>query len=73
MEGLDEVVGVLFAYVIEPKVINDEGENDGFGGVLLERRGSGHRGEAKMGEVSFESVVGNAAGLLEAGNTFSDL
>ena len=44
-----------------------------FGGVLPECRGSGHRGEAKMGEVSFESVVGNAAGLLEAGNTFSDL
>ena len=73
LEGLDEVVGVLFADVLDPKVVNDEGENDGLGGVLPERRGSGHRGEAEMGEVSFESVVGDAAGLLEAGHAFLDL
>ena len=41
--------------------------------MLPERRGSGHRGEAEMGEVRFESVVGNAAGLLEAGHAFTDL
>ena len=34
LEGLDEVVGVRFAYILDPKVINDEGENDGLGGVL---------------------------------------
>ena len=34
LEGLDEVVGVLFADVLDPKVINDEGENDGLGVVL---------------------------------------
>ena len=49
LEGLDEVVGVIFANVLEPKVINDEGENDGLGSVLPERRSSGKRGEAKMG------------------------
>ena len=64
------MVGVLFADVLDPKVINDEGENDGLGGVLPERRGSGNRGEGKMGEVSFESVFGNAAGLFEAGHAF---
>ena len=67
------MVGVLFAGVLDPKVINNEGENDGLGGVLPERRGSGNRGEAKMGKASFESVVGDAAGLFEAGHAFSDL
>ena len=32
LEGLDEVVRVLFAYVLDPKVIDKEGENDGLGG-----------------------------------------
>ena len=44
LEGLDEVVRVLFADVFDPKVINDEGENDGLGVVLPERRGSRNRG-----------------------------
>ena len=73
LEGLDDVVGFFLADVLDPKVINDEGENCGLGGVLPERRGLGHRGEAKMGEVRFESVVGDAAGLFEAGHAFSDL
>ena len=41
--------------------------------MLPQHRGSGYRDEFKLGEVSFESVVGDAAGLLEAGNDFSDL
>ena len=49
LEGLDEVVGVFFADVLDPKVINNEGENDGLGGVLPERRGSGNRGASKVG------------------------
>ena len=63
LEGLDEGVGVIFANLIDPKVINDEGENNGLGVVLPERGGSGNRGEAKMGEVRFESVVGDAMRL----------
>ena len=73
LEGLDEVIVFFIANVFDPKVNNNEGANDGLGGVLPERRGSGNRGEAKMGEVSFEPVVGNAAGLFEAGHSFSDL
>ena len=46
---MDEVVGVLFSGVLDTKVVNDKGENDGLGGVLPERRGSGNRGEAEMG------------------------
>ena len=54
LEGLDEVDGVLFYDVLHPKVINYKGENYGLGVVPPERRGSGNRGEAEMGEVSFE-------------------
>ena len=60
---MDELVSVLFANVLDPKVINDEGENDGLGGVFLECRGSGNRGKSKMGEGSFDLVVGDVAGL----------
>ena len=67
------MVGVIFADVFDPKVVNDEGENDGLGGVFPERRGSGHWGKAKMGEVIFESVVGDVTVLLEAGHAFSGL
>ena len=41
--------------------------------MILERRGSGNRGKAKMGEVSFDLDVGDADDLLEAGHAFSDL
>ena len=70
---MDEVVGVLFSDVLDAKVVNDEGEKDGLGFVLPQRRGSGYRDETKLGEVSVESVVGNAASLIEAGHAFSDL
>ena len=73
LEGLYEVVVVLFADVLDPKFISDEGENDGIGGVFPERRGSGNRSKSKMGEVIFESVVGDAAGLFEAGHASSDI
>ena len=70
---MDEVVGVLFANVLYSIIVNDGGENDGLGGVLQYRRCYGHRGEAEMGEVSFELVVVDAAGLLEAGHAFTGL
>ena len=34
LEGLDEVVRVLFAYVLDSKVINNKRENDGLGSML---------------------------------------
>ena len=34
LEGLDEVVGVFLANVLDPKFINDEEENDGLSVVL---------------------------------------
>ena len=67
------MVGVFLANLLDPKVINDKVENDWLGGVLLELRGSGNRGEAKMDEVIFEPVVGDAASLFEARHAFSDI
>ena len=73
LEGLDEVVGVLFSESTFGIVVNDEGEKYGLGVVLPQRRVSGYRGETELGEVRFESVVGNTAGLLEAGHAFLDI
>ena len=73
LEGLDEVVGVLFSDVFDTKVVYNEGEEYGFGVVIPQCWGSGYRGETELDEVSFESVVGDATGLLEAGHAFLDL
>ena len=73
LQGLDEVVSVLFSNVLEAKVVNDKGEKYGLGGVLPQFRGSGYRGNTELGEVRFESVVGDADGLLEAEHAFSDV
>ena len=42
-----------FSDLLDPKVVNNEGENDGLGGVIPERRGSGNRGKSKVGKLSF--------------------
>ena len=67
------MVGVFLAGVLDPKVVDEEKENDGLGGVLPECRSYGNRVEYKMGKMIFEPVVGNAAGLFEAGHAFSYL
>ena len=59
--------------IFDAKFVNDKGKKDGIGVVLPHCRGSGHRGKTELGEVRFESVVGDAAGLLEAGHAFSDI
>ena len=70
LEGLDDSFGVLLANILDPKVVDDEGESDGLVGVLPERRGYRNRGEDKMGKVIFEPVVGYAAGLFQARHAF---
>ena len=49
LEGLDEVVGVLFSGVLDAKVFYDKGESYGFGAVLPQRQGSGYRGKTELG------------------------
>ena len=73
LEGLDKVVSVLLADILDPKVVDNERESDRLAGVLPERRSYGNRRESKMGKVSFEPVIGNAVVLFEAGHDFSDL
>ena len=62
-----------FFHVLDAKVVNDAREKYEFGVVLTQFRGSGYRGENELGEVSFESIIGDAAGLLEAGHAISYL
>ena len=71
--GLDEVVGVLFANILDTKVVDNKGEIDGLGGVLPERRSYGNRGESKMVNMRFEPVIGDAASFFEAGHAFADI
>ena len=58
---------------LTPKSSTTKEENDGLGGVIPERWGSGNKGKVKMDEVSLEPVVGNEAGLFEAGHASSDI
>ena len=67
------MVRVLFAEILDTKVVDNEGESVGIGGVIPERRSSGNRGEYKMSNTSFDPVVGNSAGLFEARHAFSVL
>ena len=46
LECLDEAVGIFLADVLDPKVVDDEGENDGLGGFFPERRNFGNRGKS---------------------------
>ena len=49
LQGLDEVVGVLFSGVLDAKVVYYEGEKYGFGVVLTQLQGSVYRGKTEMG------------------------
>ena len=44
LEGLDEVVGVFLDDILDPKVVNDKGYNDGLGGVLPDGAKGGEHG-----------------------------
>ena len=67
------MVGVFLSDVLNPKFVDDEGENDELGGVLPERSSSGNRGKLKMVQVRFVPVVGDVAGLFEDGRAFLDI
>ena len=49
LEGLDEVVGVLFSDVLDAEVVYDEGEPYGFFVVLPQCRGYRYRGKTDLG------------------------
>ena len=68
----NEMVRGGVAGVLDAKIVDDQREHNGQVGVCPERRRAGDGGTAMLGEKKSETVVGNDAGLLEAGHAFSD-
>ena len=61
-------VGVFV--ICYPKVVNNEGECDGVGGVMPERWDVFDGGVAEWGKVGNWVILSNSAGLFEAGHPF---
>ena len=61
------------AGVLDAKFFDDKREHYGQVGLCLEQRRTGDGGIYVFGEMKSEAVVGNDAGLLEAGHDFSYL
>ena len=60
------------AGVLDAKIVDNQRENNSQVRVCPEQRRAGGGGIALLGEMQSEAVVGDDAGLLEAGNAFSD-
>ena len=60
------------AIVLDAEIFHGQGYINGQVGVCPERRRAGDRGITVLGEMQSEAVVGDDAGLLEAGHEFSD-
>ena len=71
-DGVDKMVGVLNANVLDPKVVDDKGESDGTCGMSPEGWGALGGSVAVCGKVFLEALVRNLAGLFEAGHSFAD-
>jgi hypothetical protein len=65
LKGFDEVVGIVFADVLDAKVVDNEAEGDVAARVTPEAGGSRRGGVAVFGKVGGETNVGNEAGLFE--------
>jgi hypothetical protein len=72
LEGLDEMIGMLFANVLDSKVVDDEAENDGTCRVFPETWGSWCWIVAILDEMLGEALVGDDASLFEAVHAFFD-
>ena len=65
-ENRDQVVGILFANILDPKVIDYEGKHDGPGGVSEEARGVAGFDKTSRKELADELFVGKVGGLGKA-------
>ena len=65
-ENRDQVVGILFANILDPKVINNEGKHDGSGGVPEEAGGVAGFNKTSRKELADELFVGKVGGLGKA-------
>ena len=67
------MVSSFFANVFDTEVVDHEGEEDIFGGMLPKGRGLRDEGVSKLGKVDLEHILCNAAGLFQAWHVFADL
>jgi hypothetical protein len=72
-EGVEKMMGVIFAHILDTKVVNYQGESDRTGVVGSQGGGSRDGTVSILGKVKGELVVGNTAGLFEAWHPLSDL
>ena len=72
-EGVEEVIGVAFAYVFDPKIIHDEGEDYWAPLVPPEPGSHGTLIVVVVLETLFKEFVGEAAGLGKAVDAVADL
>ena len=59
LEGLDQVVSILFVDVFDAEVFEDKGEGDVTRRILTEGRGAGDRRISKLGKVDFQTFIGD--------------
>ena len=69
----NEMVRRGVAGVLDAEIVDNKREHYGQVGVCPEQRRAGDGGIAVFGDMQSEAIVGNDAGLLEAGHAFSDL
>ena len=72
LQGIDEMVGIVFANIFDAKVVNNEAEGDVTALVPPKAGGLRRWGVAVFGEVGLESNVGKEAGLFEAVHAFAN-
>ena len=72
LEGGDEMLGIVFVDVLDPKVIVDEGEDDVACGVAPQAGSVFHGYVALFGEMLGEALVGDDAGLFESVHALAD-
>ena len=73
LEGLYQVISILFANIFDEKVVDDKGEGDVTRCMLPKGRGARDRCISKLDEVDFKPVIGNADVLFETRHAFADL
>jgi hypothetical protein len=72
LQGIDEMVGIVFANIFDAKVVDDEAEGDVAALVSPKAGGARRWGVAVFGEVGLESNVGEEAGLFKAVHAFAN-
>ena len=73
LEGLDQIISIFFSDIFDAEVVNDKGESDVTRRMLPEGGSAGDRRISKLGQVDFQVVICDVAGLFETRHAFADL